>query len=264
MGPDLDRIGSLLVNRELFFSDPQNFNDPFDCALGVDFGKEATDDEWTEYFEHVLEIDEPESTPEDRRGKAIANVKRDRHRDSSFLSETESGIAQQVTGIGRQQGVLCLTSDPKNILMWAHYANDHKGLVLGFDTQRLLDMKTGEFRGSKIDYKPEFPRLSDYLEAVRKMKQGRDEAMFDLFYCRKHRDWEYEKEWRFFSRAPNTTVGFDPRGLMEIIFGWKMSEKSRRVIMKLVEGYGPQLTFMEALPCPNRFAMETQNYTCRA
>lgn len=32
-------------------------------------------------------------------------------------------------------GVLCLTGNPKNFLMWAHYANGHRGMLIEFDPE---------------------------------------------------------------------------------------------------------------------------------
>lgn len=36
----------------------------------------------------------------------------------------------------RNCGVLCLTRSPLNPLMWAHYGEEHRGFVLGFDAER--------------------------------------------------------------------------------------------------------------------------------
>jgi hypothetical protein len=37
--------------------------------------------------------------------------------------------------INKQFGVLCLTKDPCNLLMWAHYSASHSGFLLEFDEQ---------------------------------------------------------------------------------------------------------------------------------
>lgn len=53
-------------------------------------------------------------------------------------------------------GILCLTDNPLNQLMWAHYANEHKGLVLEFDV-------THKFFDQNFTFSTVFPGLS-YLE----------------------------------------------------------------------------------------------------
>ncbi|EQM49643.1 hypothetical protein D051_4091 [Vibrio parahaemolyticus VPCR-2010] len=36
------------------------------------------------------------------------------------------------------QGYLSLSKTNKNILMWSHYAQNHEGFVLGFDSEQNL------------------------------------------------------------------------------------------------------------------------------
>jgi hypothetical protein len=81
MGKRLDRIGDILVNRRLHFSDPLSFNDPFDCALGLDLRRSATDQDWVEYFIHLVEEDSPATTPNERRKIAIRLWGQVRHSD---------------------------------------------------------------------------------------------------------------------------------------------------------------------------------------
>ena len=86
-------------------------------------------------------------------------------------------------------GVLSLTSCPQNLLMWAHYANSHQGLLFEFDEQH-------EFFNKKIS-------CSDELRHLREVKYqpGRPKIVltkcdnFDVFLI-KGLDWEYEKELR--------------------------------------------------------------------
>ena len=40
-------------------------------------------------------------------------------------------------------GVLSLTRNPTNLLMWSHYANEHKGVVIGIDTSNVIFEEDG-------------------------------------------------------------------------------------------------------------------------
>ena len=142
IGKRLDRIGDILVNRRLHFSDPINFNDPFDCALGLDLHHGSSDQDWVEYFIHLVEEEEPDSAPSERRKRAVDNVKRRRHKDPVFVNAAKNDIRQIVKELGRKQGVLCLSSDPKNVMMWAHYADNHEGLLLQFDFATIWQIRS--------------------------------------------------------------------------------------------------------------------------
>ena len=39
-----------------------------------------------------------------------------------------------VERLSQQVGILCLTEVPDSLLMWAHYADSHKGFLVGFNT----------------------------------------------------------------------------------------------------------------------------------
>src|SRR5262249_4259046 len=49
--------------------------------------------------------------------------------DSYVDGAQENLLLEQST----QTGVVCLTEHPDNLLMWAHYAQNHEGFVLGLD-----------------------------------------------------------------------------------------------------------------------------------
>ncbi|HAD04965.1 MAG TPA: hypothetical protein DCF93_10220 [Desulfuromonas sp.] len=256
MNKRLDRIGDVLVNRRLHFADPVRFNDPFDCALGLDLRRGATIQNWEDYFSHLVEVEEPKSTPEDRQAKAEDNVRRGRHTDPAFVDEAEKGIRRAVKEVGREQGVLSLSSDPRNVMMWAHYAANHEGLVLRFDTRHMGDQASGELRCFRVEYGLSFPRLPDYLTALRTFENGDMRAFAELYFCRKSRDWKYENEWRFFAGKPDTFVVFEPPMLSGVIFGWKMPESTRQMVASWTTALATPPKLFQAEPCPDRFRMK--------
>jgi hypothetical protein len=255
MGGSFDYIGDILVNRQLHFSDPTRFNDPFDCALSLNLQRGTTIDMWVEYFTHLVEEENPDFSLKARRNKAVDNVKRGRHTDPAFIYETEECIRQHIKELGKNQGVLCLSSDPKSVMMWARYADNHKGLLLRFDRNHMHDYTTSELRCFPMEYRQALPGLCEYLEALEQFKKGDQRSFARLFFCRKSREWKYEKEWRFFTDAANSFVGFDASMLAGIVFGWKMPNSKRALIAAWASTLNPAPTLFEAEPCPDRFRM---------
>jgi hypothetical protein len=264
MNKSLDRIGDVLVNRRLYFADPARFNDPFDCALGLDFRRGATIQNWEDYFTHLVEMENRKSTLGCRRAKAKDNIRRGRHTDPAFLEEAEEKIRRDVKKVGREQGVLSLSSDPKNVMMWAHYAANHEGLVLRFDTRHMADQASGELRCFQVKYHLSIPQLPDYLAALRAFGNGDIQAFAKLFFCRKSRDWKYENEWRFFAGKPDTLVDFEPPMLSGVIFGWKMPESTRLMVAAWATALATPPKLLQAEPCPDRFRMKITKMTMGA
>ncbi|MGL5255487.1 MAG: DUF2971 domain-containing protein [Proteocatella sp.] len=87
--------------------------------------------------------------------------------------------------------VTCLTEDPKNILMWSHYADKHQGICLELDM--LVDVV-------KMEYDKNYPvydmDILD-LEYTGKLPYNELIKLWKMFHARKSDLWKYEKEYRF-------------------------------------------------------------------
>lgn len=106
---------------------------------------------------------------------------------------------------------LSLTEVPANELMWAHYANSHQGLVLGFDSS------DGWFAEHfAIQYVPEPPKL-------RSLSFAQTEEQRKLFmrqvYGSKNIRWDYEREHRVLCAAPllEPAGSLDTRGFPVLV-----------------------------------------------
>jgi len=91
---------------------------------------------------------------------------------------------------GELIGVLCLTEEPDNLLMWSHYAESHQGFCIKFDTSNY-------FFNQKRTIEDDFYHLRkvEYIEQhpmnVIKSNVGVDLLLY------KSDTWSHEKEWRF-------------------------------------------------------------------
>lgn len=91
--------------------------------------------------------------------------------------------------MAQRYGVLCFSEDNADLLQWAHYADRHKGICLGFD----VSGSEGKF--GRVRYVAErFP-----------FPQRPDEAFTWKLLSTKSEVWKYEKEWRVFLRLETPT-----------------------------------------------------------
>ncbi len=99
--------------------------------------------------------------------------------------DVDEGIQKQILNIlSKSLGVICLTKTPKHHLMWAHYADKHKGLVFEFDENHKYFK--GEF------FKVEYSRDRFVYDPTGADRRSQIEA----FVKRKSKEWKYEQEWR--------------------------------------------------------------------
>ena len=110
---------------------------------------------------------------------------------------TRNDLYEQVRQFLKCLGVLCLTESYNNLLMWAHYADSHKGAVLRFDTQRLKGVQECRpgleaLRGCSIF---ELAQVRYRSHPPRAHSKGLS-AMLETILLRKSKEWAYEREWR--------------------------------------------------------------------
>jgi len=149
-----------------------------------------------------------------------------------FNTKMVSQMRQIVrTEIADKFGVMCLSDQPNNALMWGHYAKGHLGFVIEFDEKHSFFNGTSESNIPclrKVKYskrKPHRRKLSDLTTN-------------ELFFT-KSKDWQYEHEWRIMFRLEDAKNIIDhpqlgkiyrfeipPECIKGIILGSKMSPES--------------------------------------
>ena len=210
---------SALVSGRLWYSKATSFNDPFDCAVinyqrQFELGRERA-------IEKMLRRPSapPEATESEKKltealqqihNQFITHRSEHDNRHSGLLATAGSSIQESLYDFG----VLCLTEDPRNILMWSHYSANHTGVCLEFE----------RVKGSKleVDVKPVRYVSKRYLSK-------NSDLVFDKFD-----GWEYEREWRLLESHGDRLYPF-PGPLRSIICGAKMHKEDIAVIRNLVE-----------------------------
>ncbi len=247
--PDrLDRIGNIIVNRKIFFSSPLNFNDPFDCGIGVRFPDPenlTNDDEvcWRWYFKHIAAMRNDFNSINKSKHDAAHAFEIGKHGDPSFISDSQREIDHVIQKYGKNLGVFCASETMESVAMWAHYAANHRGIVIEFDHTSLVDLH-GNIRSFRVEYQKSLPSLHDYREII----EIEDTLKFArLFFCRKSSEWKNEKEWRFFTTPNNSYMDLPNSSITRIIFGTKMPESNKHLIEKWVQGSPDNILLSDAI-----------------
>ncbi|MBN3469693.1 DUF2971 domain-containing protein [Pseudomonas savastanoi pv. phaseolicola] len=109
-------------------------------------------------------------------------------------------------------GIISLTEDPYNLLMWSHYAAEHRGLVVSIacdsSTFEYHDKFTEKCGVSKL--KPARVRYSNMRPGFQMPDNAIYEYFENNFYTHfamtKGNDWIYEKEYRYLLRLAEGDV----------------------------------------------------------
>ena len=250
---DLEGAKKILFDNTLKATPPNKFNDPFELMAGgvcnmsrehdfhllrsYDSYKKARklkmfDDCYARYIEHI-----------------DSNQRLINHVIESSLSNQDSyhnEIAELVNELSKTAGIVCFSATNDNILMWSHYADQHKGVVIGFDSSLLSD------DWIPVDYKNE-----RYLLNVERLTD-RDETI--KMIARKSDLWAYEEEYRFvfflLQKCQNKncnddaffTFEYRSEAIREVIFGCRMSDANINDLgIALKERYGNSIMNYKAM-----------------
>jgi hypothetical protein len=159
--------------ESMLFASRTSFNDPYDSrsAFQVD-----QSDVGTKWLLKKFRTEQPHWSPAKRMLK-VNQVQRRLKLPSIDRDDTELDSV----------GILCLTEHWNSMLMWSHYAKQHKGICVGF--RRDIDI----FRMAlKIEYVSEFPVIL--------RPQDDHNTILQKALLMKAECWKYETEWRVVKR----------------------------------------------------------------
>lgn len=147
--------------------------------------------------------------------------------------------------------ILSLTIRPDISLMWSHYANSHRGVVMRFRSIPEIDSMFG--MAKPVIYSQTRPTLltEEYLiNSFSGLDSLNTSEITNSVIYTKMDEWSYEQEWRIsFGNGRNKDAPFEdlPFGEREIdglIFGLRTTDADRAEIRKFAEQY-PNIEFME-------------------
>lgn len=208
-------INKILIDKTIKFTNPIEFNDPFDCDEDL-IHLNITERFLCEFISRK----QPNKNREERRKlqKEISNHKK------RFEAIFNVMLKKQK----EKFRVSCFSKTEREILMWSHYADKHGGMCIGFEKSGFE--RNPDFAPAEVRYLNEFKPYEydmDNMEA------------FKGWLTTKSERWFYEKEVRLINNQRKDIISFDKKHVKEVIFGIKVCESEIiKVIKNLIkEGY---------------------------
>ena len=143
----------------------------------------------------------------------------------------------------KNYGVFSLSEPNNNILMWSHYADEHRGICLEFARSETNTLGNPEHCVPvcySLDVPTFMPRELEEQPAVSKVLTTKG-----LY-------WEYEAEWRVISHQSNTALPF-PGDLTGVIFGFAMPQRDRETVISKL---GTTVQYFETAKSSRFYALD--------
>jgi len=185
-----DGLNYILKENTFRFTNPIEFNDPFDC---------------NEQLVHIS-VDTQKGKEILKEASLIHNISRKAQRQQLKKIGDVKSYTNALKNKKKEYKVSCFSEIPDEILMWSHYADKHSGLCIKFE----LDFMSDEYVFYPVNYISEVQKVDGMTNAP---------YVFYYFVTVKADRWAYEKEIRAISKNGNTIISYPKLAVKEVIFG---------------------------------------------
>jgi len=170
---DISKLNTIKSNK-MWYSAPIEFNDVFDCDISIDK---------KEIFNSSLSLVKDKRTVREGSPMWLQLNK--------TISEAVKNLQQSFENMKSSMGIACLSEEYDSLLMWAHYANNHRGICVEYD---LLEIN------KQLTFSPVpmiYSERKNYLTSIDQISTDEDTTkVFVESITTKSPEWSYEKEWR--------------------------------------------------------------------
>ncbi len=128
--------------------------------------------------------------------------------------------------------ILSLSMNNNIPLMWSHYANGHRGVVIG------IEIDENKYKVKPIKYMLDTFNLKNgwFPDPVEDIARN--------ILSVKNKVWEYEEEARVFIQGKNPFINVK---ILQVITGRKMSDEDFKMITKLINKVDDSIDVMKAI-----------------
>ena len=248
---NLGRLEVTLREGTIYCSKPSDFNDPWDCRPF--FNTDLLDDPQVrqKHIEWAVDICRRDGRMSDEDIAKMARQLENRDLLDEKIREVTNGTQEVVMNRYR---VYCMCPDASNQLMWAHYADSHRGICLEFNGKNEVICAALE-----VQYFNALPVTKAYSNDLK-------ENLLPLLA--KSDAWQYENEFRLVTQEKSNTTGHDtlltengqlklPEGALSgIIIGCQGPYDEVR---QLVQNCGANIPLRRAHRVENHYALDIRD-----
>jgi len=251
---NITRDISALKEGYLWFSRIKDFNDPFEGEYLNRFifrqPSEIKDKECALLWQDVPDIQKIENNY-DRKLLVMRSI------ESSFLTTFSEFVDESRICCFNQDGAVNAIN---NKLMWGHYGNGLRGMVLEFEAGELVNsinsLNNQLIQWGEIDY-----FSSNKVDALTLLTNCKNDPKNGLHtvLLKKCKEWFYENELRLISKNLQRTA-YSHKCIKSITIGQKMGKDNREEILAILGALKLTEKLQVATICKETFNIKIKSY----
>lgn len=220
-----------LVRGVLYFAPPAKLNDPFDCKLDIK--------------KSILH--------------AASKLKNEAAGNLIAFAEDEK-LYENIRDDISRIGICSFSLDTKNVLMWSHYSNNHRGMTILYEfPEKYLNDKDLFIGITNVSYE-EDSLTSWFMSIAEKTDMSTKDYILELaqvVLTSKNPEWEYEKEVRIIRPEPGI-FEIENEFIKQICFGLHTPEEDIELVREIVSHYDHEVTLCKVIRTQSDFGIDLQ------
>ncbi|HEY0261790.1 MAG TPA: DUF2971 domain-containing protein [Chitinophagales bacterium] len=234
----------LLLDRELYFSSIDQFNDPFDGRVPYRYNPaDLTEEKIFSKLYQLAKQSHTEWTEEQILQDCHEYQRKNLLHDEEHIEEFQKNTLKSLNELF---GIVCLCKEKTNFLLWSHYANSHKGFCIGLNKRLLFDDTRAAF--GHMNYQEELPAIGLFEDAI---------TTITKLIGTKSKVWEYENEYRL--RKGNHArkiITLRKETIVEVVLGCQMEQNDKRQIIEFVSKEYPHAKIFDTKLSKAKYEIE--------
>ncbi|MCX7066193.1 MAG: DUF2971 domain-containing protein [Methylococcales bacterium] len=277
---DIETAKLILINQSFRYSSPLKFNDPFDIQnellSSFDLNKLPT------VIQSVIETYVKNDFPIQQDNFGILML-REKATSQGYNKKIETMIypyLQEVVNLIKdgiselneswktslqESRVFCVTEGNDNLLMWAHYAKNHTGVV--FQLATLAADGNILSAAEKVIYEEKPIAFYSIEELVKwilfNIEPDFSKVLYTSHAYQKSKHWEYENEWRVIDMREDKNKTefyidhkFESKQLQNIFFGCKTAPSNIKHLSSIARAINPSVGIYQSKKRPLEYALD--------
>jgi hypothetical protein len=236
-----DVAKNILNTLQVKCSSPVLFNDPFDSQIEIWHNAESKEDFIKKSTKIICNVLQPllKNRNAEKNHRFVYN---EILKDKDFVDQRYvafgkiyKSVNELIYSFLKEDRIFCVSEINDNLLMWAHYTDNHKGAVIKL--RCVPEEDTALCVAKQVLYSAAMPLLK--VEELFNSPQQLSRKILDEVLLTKSLDWRHEKEWRVILMKQQDGCDFDMRGIFEgeidtIYLGCRMSESDKKDIVEII------------------------------
>lgn len=161
----------------------------------------------------------------------------------------------EFTKLTGKVGVFSLSKNYNHHLLWAHYADSHKGFCIEYDLDVIKKQQYSFASHCAIDVTYSSSPANIGLEQMLSLTNKKDKGLsfIQVMIGTKPLIWDYEEEIRLVTDNSGKQA-YDYRAVKAVFFGLRMSEEHKLSLMNVLQGRG--IKYYQMMKKPNSYDLQ--------